>query len=217
MFSLEGENKLSIIGGAYDCNVNKWCADGYAAVEDKGLFEVVPGYQVSYYVDGDDTPVYIEGVVTGGKAKGYIHVVEAVEQGEEDNAIFKWYKEAEVQPIVFPLDIVEDTPLHGTLVPAVIVDFETGEGSEVSRQVIEADAECSRAQMAVFLSRMTGGKAQGEDFAFSDVDGSAYYANAVQWAAETGITLGTGDGLFSPDAACSRAQMVTFLLRCFNK
>ena len=87
----------------------------------------------------------------------------------------------------------------------------TGEG------LFSPDAECSRAQMAVFLSRMTDGKAQGEDFAFSDVDGSAYYANAVQWAAETGITLGTGDGLFSPDAACSRAQMVTFLLRCFNK
>ena len=51
------------------------------------------------------------------------------------------------------------------------------------------------------------------DIVFSDVTEGAYYYDAVLWAAERGITGGTGDGKFSPDATCTRAQMVTFLWR----
>ena len=43
------------------------------------------------------------------------------------------------------------------------------------------------------------------------------YADAVQWAAENGISEGTGNNRFSPDAACTRGQIVTFLYRCFAK
>jgi hypothetical protein len=53
---------------------------------------------------------------------------------------------------------------------------------------------------------------------FADVTSSAYYADAVKWAVENGITKGTGDGTtFSPDDLCTRAQMVTFLYRYFVK
>lgn len=52
---------------------------------------------------------------------------------------------------------------------------------------------------------------------FSDVSKDAYYHDAVLWAAQQGITGGTGEGRFSPDAPCTRAQMVTFLYRCFGK
>ncbi|MBQ2829692.1 MAG: S-layer homology domain-containing protein, partial [Oscillospiraceae bacterium] len=76
------------------------------------------------------------------------------------------------------------------------------------------DAECSRAQMAVFLFRMLGASAENGG-SFGDVDAGAYYADAVAWAAASGITTGTGDGLFSPNAVCTRGQMVTFLFRCF--
>ena len=76
------------------------------------------------------------------------------------------------------------------------------------------DAECSRAQMATFLVRMVGASAEGSG-GFGDVDASAWYAQAVAWAAANGITTGTGDGLFSPNANCTRGQMVTFLFRCF--
>ena len=51
---------------------------------------------------------------------------------------------------------------------------------------------------------------------FADVPAGSYYAKAVAWAVENGITLGTGDGTFSPDATCTRAQSVTFLYRALG-
>ena len=110
-----------------------------------------------------------------------------------------------------------DVDMDSYYAKAALWAAEAGITKGTGENLFSPDAECTRAQMAVFLSRMTGGKAQGEDFTFSDVAADAYYADAVRWAAEAGITLGTGDGLFSPDAACSRAQMVAFLWRCFNK
>ena len=52
---------------------------------------------------------------------------------------------------------------------------------------------------------------------FSDVADGAYYYNAVLWAAQEGITEGTSGTTFSPDADCTRAQIVTFLFRNFAK
>ena len=64
---------------------------------------------------------------------------------------------------------------------------------------------------------MAGGKPVSNTIAFTDVKADAYYAESVQWAVENGITNGTGDNKFSPDATCTRAQMVTFLYRYFVK
>ena len=72
--------------------------------------------------------------------------------------------------------------------------------------------------MATFLCRIASGKAVSSTIAFTDVSADAYYAEAIQWAVENGITLGTGDGTtFSPNEACTRAQIVTFLYRFFVK
>jgi len=57
----------------------------------------------------------------------------------------------------------------------------------------------------------------GGSSGFSDAAADAYYAQAVAWAKEHGITDGTGNGLFSPDAACTRAQSVAFLFRAYSK
>ena len=51
------------------------------------------------------------------------------------------------------------------------------------------------------------------EWKFSDVSENAYYADAVQWAVERGVTVGTGENTFSHDKACTRAQIVTFLWR----
>lgn len=82
--------------------------------------------------------------------------------------------------------------------------------------VFSPNAACDRAQMAVFLQRMAKGRAVSAENSFADVAADAYYANAVQWALEQGITAGTGEGTYSPDAVCTRAQMVTFLWRGFG-
>ncbi|MBQ4248622.1 MAG: S-layer homology domain-containing protein [Clostridia bacterium] len=78
------------------------------------------------------------------------------------------------------------------------------------------DETCTRAQAVTFLCRMKDGSAQGES-AFTDVPEGAYYAGAVSWASENNITAGTGEGTFSPDAPCTRAQIVTFLYRAMTE
>ena len=64
---------------------------------------------------------------------------------------------------------------------------------------------------------MENGTPISETTVFADVPADAYYAKAVQWAYEQKITGGTGANTYSPDDPCTRAQMATFLYRCFGK
>ena len=79
------------------------------------------------------------------------------------------------------------------------------------------DQPCTRAQIVTFLWRTAGSPEPKAMSSFADVSTDAYYAKAVAWAVENGITTGTGDGKFSPDATCTRAQSVTFLFRAIGK
>ena len=72
---------------------------------------------------------------------------------------------------------------------------------------------CTRGQIVTFLWRAAGSPEPKSKSSFSDISTDSYYAKAVAWAVENGITTGTGDGKFSPDATCTRAQAVTFLFR----
>ena len=76
---------------------------------------------------------------------------------------------------------------------------------------------CTRAQIVTFLWRAAGSPEPKAMSSFADVSTDAYYAKAVAWAVENGITTGTGDGKFSPDTTCTRAQSVTFLFRAIGK
>ena len=76
------------------------------------------------------------------------------------------------------------------------------------------DGICTRAQIVTFLWRAAGSPAaKSGAMPFADVKAGSYYYDAVLWAVEQGITKGTGDTMFSPDATCTRAQIVTFLWR----
>ena len=70
-----------------------------------------------------------------------------------------------------------------------------------------------RAQMVTMLWRAAGQPTAGGTANFTDVPADSYYANAVSWAVEGGITAGVGDGRFDPAATCTRAQIATFLWR----
>lgn len=72
---------------------------------------------------------------------------------------------------------------------------------------------CTRAQIVTFLWRAAGSPVVNYAMDLTDVPGDAYYAEAVRWALSQGITTGTADGKFSPNAPCTRAQSVTFLFR----
>jgi len=77
--------------------------------------------------------------------------------------------------------------------------------------------KCDRSQIVTFLWRATGNERVEADNPFSDVSDTAYYAEAVLWAVEKGITTGTGGNKFSPFMICDRSQIVTFLYRAFKE
>ena len=78
------------------------------------------------------------------------------------------------------------------------------------------NAAISRAQMVTMLWRAAGSPAAGGSASFADVPADSYYAQAVAWAIENGITAGVGGGRFDPNATCTRAQIVTFLYRSYQ-
>ena len=86
----------------------------------------------------------------------------------------------------------------------------TGDGT------FNPNGSCTRAHIVTFLWRAAGSPAPKSTVSFADVPADSYYAKAVAWAVENGITLGTGDGTFSPNATCTRAQSVTFLYRALG-
>ena len=83
----------------------------------------------------------------------------------------------------------------------------------VGGNLFAPDQPCTRAQIVTFLWRAAGCPEPKRTGSFSDVSEGSYYAKAVAWAAANGITGGTGEGRFSPDAACTRGEIVTLLYR----
>ena len=100
---------------------------------------------------------------------------------------------------------------------AVLWAVENGITKGTSDTTFSPDATCSRAQIVAFLWRSEKSPAAGTANPFADVKSTAYYADAVLWAVKEDITKGTTSTTFSPDADCTRAQIVTFLYRAFNK
>ena len=86
----------------------------------------------------------------------------------------------------------------------------TGDGT------FNPNGSCTRAHIVTFLWRAAGSPEPKSTVSFADVPAGSYYAKAVAWAVENGITLGTGDGTFSPNATCTRGQSVTFLYRAMG-
>ena len=106
-----------------------------------------------------------------------------------------------------------DVPAGSYYEDAVIWAVDKGITTGTGNGRFSPDAPCTRAQIVTFLWRAAGSPAPKSMSSFSDVPAEAFYAKAVAWAVEKGITSGTGDGKFSPDATCTRAQAVTFLYR----
>ena len=97
---------------------------------------------------------------------------------------------------------------------AVLWAVETGITKGTSGTTFSPNATCSRAQIVAFLWRSQKSPAAGTANPFADVKSTAYYAGAVLWALRENITKGTTSTTFSPDADCTRAQIVSFLWRC---
>ena len=126
----------------------------------------------------------------------------------EVNATF--VKEVETSPF-------SDVSTSAYYYEAVKWAQEKGITGGIGNGLFGPNQSCTRAQIVTFLWRAAGSPEPKAMSSFADVSTDAYYAKAVAWAVENGITTGTGDGKFSPDATCTRAQSVTFLFRAIGK
>ena len=107
-----------------------------------------------------------------------------------------------------------DVPAGSYYEDAVVWAVEKGITSGTSAVTFDPNGNCTRAQAVTFLWRAAGSPApKTKVMPFADVKAGSYYETAVLWAVEQGITKGASDTMFSPDATCTRAQIVTFLWR----
>ena len=111
------------------------------------------------------------------------------------------------------LNFFYDVPNDAYYFDAVKWAVRNGITGGVGNNLFAPNSDCTRAQIVTFLWRAAGSPAPKTMSTFADVPADSYYAKAVAWAVENGIAGGTGNGLFSPDAPCTRAQAVTFLWR----
>ena len=100
---------------------------------------------------------------------------------------------------------------------AVLWAVENKLTSGMSDTLFAPDATCSRSQIVTFLYRMQNSPESKAENPFTDVKADAYYANAVLWAVENGVTTGASATTFDPAGDCTRGQIVTFLYRCLSK
>ena len=96
---------------------------------------------------------------------------------------------------------------------AVLWAMEQGITVGTTETTFDPDQTCTRGEAVTFLHRNAGEPVAAGNHGFQDVNGSDYYDNAVQWAREKNITSGTTETTFSPNARCTRGQIVTFLYR----
>ena len=106
-----------------------------------------------------------------------------------------------------------DVPEDAYYYDAAVWGLSRGVVNGTTMTTFSPDLSCTRAQAVTFLWRAAGRPEPSGNTAFADVPADSYYAAAVAWAAENNVTNGTGSGCFSPDAPCTRAQIVTFLWR----
>ena len=108
------------------------------------------------------------------------------------------------------VDVADDAFYHDAVLWAVKAGVTDG----MDETHFVPQGEATRAQIVTFLHRAAGSPApKSEKRDFTDVKPDAWYAEAVRWAVEQGITNGTSPTTFSPDKACTRSEIVTFLHR----
>ena len=127
---------------------------------------------------------------------------------------FLWRTAGSPEPSA--LSSFADVPADAYYAKAVAWAVENGITVGTTAATFSPDDICTRAHGVTFLYRAAKATASVGASAFTDVADSAYYADAVKWATEQGITKGISSTLFGPDETCTRAQIVTFLYRLYG-
>ena len=175
--------------------------------------------ETSPFADVSTDAYYYEAVkwaaennITGGIGNGLFGPDLTCTRGQI--VTFLWRAAGSPEPTA--LSTFTDVVADAYYAKAVAWAVENGVTNGTSATTFSPDDSCTRGQAVTFLWRALGQLA-GDTASFSDVPADSYFAQAVAWAAQSGVTTGTGNGRFSPDALCTRAQIVTFLFRAYRK
>ncbi len=163
---------------------------------------------VDAYYAGPIQWAVINGVTAGTDSKRFSPDIPCT---RAQMVTFLWRTAGSPKPLSLSNPFV-DVHLDTYYYDAVLWAVENGITGGTSKTTFSPDDTISRAQVVTFLFRFAGSPTVKGGL-FGDVPPSAYYADAVRWALEMGITGGTGKNTFSPDDDCTRGQVVTFLYR----
>ena len=161
----------------------------------------------SYYEEAIDWAV--EKVITNGVSSNMFAPNDPCTRAQI--VTFLW--RAAGSPAPKSMSSFTDVPADAFYAKAVAWAVENGITSGTGESKFSPNSTCTRAQAVTFLYRASGNPAVSGSAEFSDVSATAFYADAVAWAAKKGITTGIGGGLFGSDNDCTRGQIVTFLWR----
>ena len=172
-----------------------------------GVFVDVP--EGSYYEDAVDWAV--ENGITKGTDDTHFSPDGICTRAQA--VTFLWRTAGSPKPEIRTMPFT-DVPVGSYYYDAVLWAVENGITKGTSDTTFSPNMTCTRAQIVAFLWRSEKSPAAGTANPFADVKSTAYYADAVLWAVKENITRGTTSTTFSPNADCTRAQIVTFLWRC---
>lgn len=171
----------------------------------KGFNDVKPG---DYFYDAVNWAVE-KGITTGTSATTFSPNASCT---RAQIVTFLWRASGSPEPKTASNPFT-DVAANAYYCKAVLWAVENGITTGTSATTFSPGAPCTRAQGVTFLWRANGRKAASAAASFTDVASDAYYAPAVAWAAEQNVTGGVGNGFFSPDTTCTRAQIVSMLYR----
>ena len=167
----------------------------------------------SFYFD----PVYwaVEQKITKGTSEKLFSPGESCTRAQVVTFLWRAAGEPEPTETVNPFQDVKADAYYSK---AVLWAVEKGITKGTSADAFSPEATCTRAQIVTFLYRADGTpEVSRKSRPFTDVDPAQYYADAVAWAVENGVTTGKSPETFAPNATCTRAEVVTFLYRAGNE
>ena len=166
----------------------------------------------AYYVDAVNWAV--DKKVTSGKTETTFAPNDSCTRAQA--VTFLWRAAGSLEPTASEMTFT-DVKADSYYDKAVLWAVENKITSGMSDTLFAPDATCSRSQIVTFLYRMQNSPESKAENPFTDVKADAYYANAVLWAVENGVTTGASATTFDPAGDCTRGQIVTFLYRCLSK
>ena len=206
--SLRGGGKvtLTVTGAPEEGNVTVTCDNGITVDSENGTyFAVLPNRTESYTF----TANYAES--TNYTAASAVCTVSVTRRYSSSTTVTP-------EPEPMPEETVKfaDVSTSAYYYDAVKWAVENGVTDGLSDTMFGPYESCTRAQIVTFLWRAAGSPEPKTVSSFSDVPANAYYAKAVAWAVENGITKGMTETMFAPNETCTRGQSVTFLYRALK-